>query len=183
MYRNIVQEIKKPVELSKEGEVKTPVYRFLDTVGDGSGTKNANGNYSLGEERFLIKPAADEVIRLERMIVTIEDTAGFTAAKYGDIAALTTGVDIKFVRDGVDILSYTDNELITTNARWASFCYDADLKTWGAGNELLAVRWTFSKSGTPVRLVGSEVESFEIVLNDDLSGLVLHKFHVQGYYE
>lgn len=179
MDRMIVTNTQPPV-----GKVQTPLIRHLDIVGDGSGAKNANGDYSGAEERFLIAPAAGEIMRLARMLVTIEDTAGFRAERYGSFAAaLANGIHLKFVRDGVDILTYTDGHAIQTNAEWGHFCYDVDLKTWGAGDEFVIARWTFAATGTCIRLVGDALESFDVVLNDDLTGLLGHHFVVQGLYE
>ena len=66
---------------------------------------------------------------------------------------------------------------------WAKFCYDVDHENFGLGNEFLNVRWTFSKSGTYIQLNGENNDKLEIVVNDDLSGLVNHRFLVQGYIE
>lgn len=63
------------------------------------------------------------------------------------------------------------------------FCYDVELKSWGAGNEVLLVRYTFLKSGQFVRLVGDNNERLEVVLNDNLTGLIDHSFLIQGYIE
>src|SRR4030067_28921 len=37
-------------------DIEEMLFRYLDTVGDGSGTKTANGNYSVTPQNFLIKP-------------------------------------------------------------------------------------------------------------------------------
>lgn len=160
--------------------------RYLDTTGDGTGTKNAGGvgaDFSGGATEFLIAPAAGEVFVLGRMIVTVEDTTGFSAGEYGNLgAALGTGVGV-YVRDGSgDVQDLTDGVMITTNAEWGRMCYDVELKTWGAGNEFLVVRWTFTNAaGRPVVLDGDNGEYFCVELADDLTGLVSHYFLVQGY--
>lgn len=168
---------------SNEGEVKDSVYRFLDQNGNGTGAKNGNQNHAGAIQSYRIQPEPGEIIRLERMLVSIGDTAGFSAAKYADIAALTNGIVVQTSRNGIQTLDLTDGEPIKTNADWSARCYDADLKTWGVGDELLPVRWTFIKSGAPLRLVGNELDSFDILLNDDFSGLTKHQFFVNGYYE
>jgi len=53
------------------GPVPTPVYRYLDTNGDGTGTQNANGDYSGASEIFYIQPGPSEIIRLERMLILV----------------------------------------------------------------------------------------------------------------
>ena len=156
------------------------IYRRLDTVGDGTGAKSAIGDYSLAAQDFKITAPPAYQYEVARMIVSIEDTAGFQAAEYGNLgAALTNGVSVLVTNSSGDtILDLTDGAPVKSNAQWSSLCYDADLKTWGAGNELLAVRWTFTKAGEPILLKPGQ--SLVVRLNDDFSGLIGHVFEVQG---
>lgn len=159
--------------------------RPLDTNGDGTGTVNANGNYASAAEDFYIQPADGEILQINRMIVTVEDTSGFSAVEYGNTAAaLTNGINIKVVygTDGVTN-NFTSLFPIKANSHWGSYCYDVDLKTWSTGNEFLLVRWTFGHTGQRIRLTGKDNDRFVVTLNDDLSGLVSHLFIVQGFYE
>jgi hypothetical protein len=158
--------------------------RFADTIGDTTGTTNANGDYSITEAIFRVKPGFDEVFLLHRMLVTIEDTAVMSASEYGNTgAALANGIIIR-LRDGNGVLeNLTGDFPVTTNSQWTTFCYDVDLKTWGAGNELLGVRWVFTEGGDPIRLDGKRDDEFQIVLSDDFTGLITHKFLFQGVYE
>ena len=164
--------------------VNTMLCRYLDTAGDGSGTKNANGNYSAAEEVFYIQPPASTIYRIARMIVSAEDASTMQAQEYGNLgAALGTGIEVRVQNDSGTVIDLTDSATVQTNAHWGRLCYDADVKSWGAGNELLVVRWTFAKSGVPLRLDGDANERLEVVLNDDLRGLISHYFLVQGYTE
>lgn len=157
--------------------------RFLDTNGDGTGTTNANGNYSVTPEEFYIQPGEGYYYDIARMIVEIQDTSGMSAVDYGNIAGgLANGVSVQVVRGATTLRDLTPDP-IKSNAEWASYCYDADLKTWSTGNEFLAVRWTFAKSGKPLYLSGDHSDRLVVTLNDDLTGLVEHKFLVQGTQE
>ena len=159
------------------------VARFLDTNGDGSGTTNFNGDYSSAQEIAYIQPGATETIYLSRMLVTIEDTSGFSAADYGNITSgLSNGVQVRVQDEDGTAVDLTAGSPITSNAEWGTFCYDVALKTWSTGNEFLLVRWTFEKSGTPIKLDGRKSARLEVLLDDDLQGLVAHKFLVQGRY-
>lgn len=173
-----------PLPVTDAGIQQTDLLcRFLDTVGDGTGTKNAIGDYSGAEEEFFIAPAAGQIFHIARLLVTVEDTAGFAAAEYGNLgSALTNGIKLE-VRTGASttVLDFVDAEPITTNAEWGTFNFDVDVKTWGAGNEFLLARWTFSKTDGALRLDGDAGERLSIILEDDLTGLVTHKFLVQGY--
>ena len=171
----------------REGTVKQPFYRFADTVGDGSGVYDLNGDYSaggLGLTIAKVQPSAGEVLRLERVIWFIRDTGSFKASGYGAVAgSLTNGIQVRVQNDGGTLVNLTSQEKIVTNGGIGTYCYDVDVKTWGSGDEMLLARWTFAKAGYPLRLIGDNNERFELVLNDDFSDLVHHAFHLQGYYE
>jgi hypothetical protein len=155
------------------------ISRYLDTVGDGSGTKNANGDYSESEEIFFITPSAGSTYDIARMIVSVYDTTGMQAQEYGNLAtALDPGIVVRVSNSEGVINDLTDGVPITTNSGWGALCYDVDVKSWGSGNELLVVRWTFAKSGVDIHL--SLNEKLEVVLNDDFQGLLSHQFMVQG---
>ena len=169
-----------------DGPQKMPLFRLLDTNGDGSGTTNAIGDYDPTAEIFYIQPPAGTVYRIARMIVHAEDGPSMTAEEYGNLgSALTNGIAVRVQDDSGTIVSLTDDFLIKSNAHWAAMCFDADVKTWGVtpSNELLAVRWTFTKAGQYIRLDGDNNERLEVLLNDEFDGLVSHYFFVQGYNE
>ena len=158
------------------------IYQFLSTNGDGSGDINANGDYSVTPGEFYISPPPYHKAVLERMILEIEDTNGFASTDYGNITgALPNGVRIQALKGGVVQCEYDGGQPITTNAGWSTIMYDVDVKTWGPGNELLVGRFTFAKSGSPCILNGPDWR-LRALLNDNLTGLVAHKFMVQGYY-
>ena len=171
------------VSIKRSGEVKTPIFRYLDQNGNGTGPKNGNLNHAGSIQGYRLQPGPGEIMRIERMLVSIEDASGFSTVKYGNLAELTNGIVVQTSRDDVQTLDLTDGEPIKTNADWSAKCYDADVKSWGVGNEMLPVRWTFAKSGTVLRLVGDDLDSFDVLLNDDFSGLVKHQFFVNGYFE
>ena len=160
-------------------------YRYLDAVGDGSGAKNFNGDYSSvqGVARLnatKVNTDFDRALSVERLIVSVSDTTGFTAQKYGNLAALTNGIEIKLMDDDGEVLDLTDEIPVKTNAQWAQLCYDVDVKSWGSGDELLVVRWTFSKAGAPLILNCNKNAYLAVYLDDNLDGLLSHYFMVQG---
>jgi hypothetical protein len=151
--------------------------RFLDTNGDGTGTKSAIGDYSSGAEIFYIQPPAGTVYRIARMIVYIEDDAVFNSDGYAAIAApgLSTGIQVRVQDDSGTLNDMTDGLPVKQNMQWKRFCYDIKVSEFGAppaGNESMAVRWTFNKAGPYIRLNGNKNERLEVVLNDNLSTLV-----------
>ncbi len=160
------------------------LFRYLDTVGDGSGSKNANGaGYSVGSPGiFKIQPPAGQVISLERMIVQIEDDGVPNAEKYGALAALTNGILVRIANDAGTIVELTDGLPIKSNSHWARLCYDVSFTGFASGNDFVDVRWTFAKSGRPVVLGDTgDNERLEVVCQDALDGLIGHTFKVQGF--
>lgn len=162
------------------------IFRYLDTVGDGSGSKSAIGaGYSVGSPGiFKIQPAAGQVISLERMIVQIEDAGAPDAEKYGALSALTNGIIVRIANDAGVVKELTDGLPIKSNSHWARLCYDVSFSGFATGNDFVDVRWTFAKSGRPIVLGDTGVnERLEVVCQDALDGLIAHTFMVQGFIE
>jgi hypothetical protein len=146
---------------------------------DGSGTNTLESPF-----RFYLEAQAGEVLRLARLLVHIEDATGFDAADYGNLGgALSVGVTIQVIdTDGSTVLiDLTDGQPVTSNADWGKFCYDTAYVAFGTGNDFVQARWTFAKSGMPLRL--SAGQQLVVTLNDDFDGLDAHSFVVQGYDE
>ena len=166
-----------PVAQASAGTIRTMFVRMLDTDGDGSGTTDAIGDYSgTNDTEFKFAPGAGEVARVHRMLVHVEDGGSFDSGAYGNNVSLTNGIEVG-VSDGTStLIDLTDGHPVTTNA-------DVNVMSFGAGNEHMAVRWTFAKSGQPIRLDGDNGEYLYVKLNDDYTDLVHHHFNVQGYWE
>ena len=164
------------------GGQKIMISRYLDTNGDGTGTKNAIGNYAGGATPFYIAPAAGEVFRIGRMIGSYSDSSGVDTDKYGNNITLTNGIVVRTNLNTV-IIDLTDGVPILSNGGWAHQCHDLTAHQFGTGNDHLTFRWTFTNAGQFIRLDGDTNDTLEVVLNDDFSGLVHHRFLVQGYIE
>lgn len=157
-----------------------PFIRFADTVGDGSGTKNANGDYSGAPEEFFITPPSGQIYQIHRLILTIRDTGIFRADRYGALAAaLTNGILVQKKSAAGVLDDYTDGVPIQTNVDWSRSTYDVAYYDFSAGDNFLSCRWTFRHSGRPVQLRSGE--RLAVVLNDNLTGLVQHFFSLQGH--
>ena len=176
------------------GPVATIFSRHLDTNGDGTGTKNAIGDYSSTAEIFYIQPPSGQIFRINRMMVLVRgDKSTFYTDSYGSRAILSNGIVVRAQNDSGTLIDLTDNVPILTNGNWGRFCFDSEVYPAATGNNdtYLRVRWTFGRAGYPIRLVGANSERLEVVLNDDFSlnsggssnPLVEHYFVVQGYIE
>ena len=91
---------RKTVVTRYAGKERTKIMQFLDTLGDGSGTKTISADYSSTPGVFKIRPARlsdaipSEVYRIQALRLVIEDT-GIAADKYGGLAALTNGLQLR----------------------------------------------------------------------------------------
>lgn len=157
-----------------------PRHRIDSFLSNGS-TISAVGDYSSAVERFTWTPLEGRKAHIYRMIVTVEDAGAFDAAKYGNNITLTNGIQVvvRNVADDAQIHSLSAGPILTS-ADWGARSFDAEVKTWGVGNEILVVRWTFARAGSPLALDDSMYLSVE--LHDVLTGLVDHRFLIQGEY-
>jgi hypothetical protein len=132
--------------------------------------------------RFYCEAQTGEVLRVARLLVHIEDATVWSAANYGNLAsALTVGITVHTEdANGNTIIDLTD-VAVKSNADWGRFCYDVAYVAFGAGNDFLQARWTFERSGMPIRL--DTGERLVVTVNDDMDGLDAHCFVIQGYNE
>lgn len=152
--------------------------QILTVNGDGTGTSNANGNYSSAAEDFYIECPANSTIMINRMIVKLEDTGAFDVESYGNGVSLTNGVRVFHERRGVEHeITATP---IFTNGDWAGHCFDTRVDAYGQGDEQLSARWSFDRFGGPLFLqVG---DKFIVRLEDNFTGLVAHEFIAEGSF-
>lgn len=161
------------------------LYQFLDTIGDGTGTVNAIGDYSSAAADFFIQPPVGQRYVIHRMLINITASGVVDSGFYGDGLVLTNGIQVLTARSDDTVTCILSGQLpILTNSDWGQRCFDAPRRAWGAGNEYIPIRWTFSKGGRPIVL---ENQAKLIVrLNDDFTGagpgtpLVLHTFFADG---
>lgn len=153
------------------------ISRYLSDDGTATGDKNARVDGSTVPVPYWIEHAED--LYVTRMIVYIQDTGNFVASGYGALATLPTGVAIQ-VTNAADVvqLEITDGRPIQSVANWTSFCYDGRYDAFGSGDNSFAVRWTFRQSGGPLQLPAGW--KLRALIQDDLTGLVEHRFHVSG---
>lgn len=169
------------------GTQREYISRILDTDGDGTGTKIATGNYADGGSGltiFKIEPAAGEVFRLSRILIHYADTGPVNNGDvYGNGITLTNGITVTLTDAfGTDV-SLTNDTPIMTNNEWGRFCYDINITDFSSGSNYYQARWTFSRGGQFLRLVGDEGHVLKVTLNDDFTGLDDQTFVVQGYQE
>ncbi len=154
-------------------------YRYLDTDGDGGGTVSAIGNYATATQ-FYIQDTT-RYLAIERMIVYVEDAGSMDSGQYGNGITLTNGIELQILEsDDSLIYDVMAGNPVTKNMHWQGKCHDLTMSSWGSGNTGYSVRWTFSKSGKPIILAPGQ--KLAIILEDNYTGLIDHRFQVQGYY-
>lgn len=156
--------------------------RFADKTGDGSGGKNANENYSGAPQIFRVQAQPGEVIELQRMIVSVQDSGLNSYDLYTASAALTNGIAV-YVTDikGTTVYDLTDPDVrVKTLGGWAHYCYDSQILGATSGDDHYVARWTFARSGVPVVLYPGW--SLCILCEDAMQALTEHRFLIQGKY-
>ncbi len=153
--------------------------QVLEFVVNNSGSVNANVDGSVTPQIFQVGPPENETWIISRMMIHIEDTGGTATNKYGSVNQLANGTIIRTNISGV-IYNFTD-EPVDSNADWGEYNYDVTYLNFGGGNanEVINSRWTFSNGGAYVKLEYGD--SFQVVIQDDISALVEHTFLIHGY--
>ena len=151
--------------------------QYLTAAGDGTGAYNANLDHSSAAVSYKITVPTGETYNLARMLIYIEDTTPMSITDYGKLTALTNGVSFTATIGGETIV-FDGGVPVKTNGGYKALCYDQTIDSAGSGNDICAVRWTFTNYGGP--LVLSEGDSFQAILNDNFTGLVAHTFFVEG---
>jgi hypothetical protein len=119
-------------------------------------------------------PPPDTVWLLARLILYMESATAMDSTTFGDIAALANGVSVKC--NNHNIATWRDNVDIMT------CMYDVEGRAiFAKATKSMSARWTFTKAtlkGDP--LICERKHGFQIVINDNISGLTSFKIAVQG---
>ena len=171
-------------EESFSGTVPTPLRQYLSTNGDGTGDIEAIGDYSTTSDIFYIQPASNQVFRIQRMLLSLEDSTGMGWNEYGHIGSgLTSGILFRVQNDSTTVHDLLAGRPVKTNGEWAENSYDVEILDTTGGNDYFVIGWDFTIAGFPIRLNGAASERLEFVVQDDLTGLVAHRIKVEGYIE
>ena len=157
--------------------------RHMDTVGDASGSHDANVNGSVTPVLFRINPPAQGVIVLTQLTAIVEMAGNFTTVSYGSLTALTNGIRVGFWdKDTEALLSeLTAAHAIQSNADWAMYANDVQLNAWGGGNSMLVAKWNIADTRTSIVLPAGSQAAVGIEIRDNLSTLATHEFIAHGY--
>lgn len=159
--------------------------RQLDTVGDGSGSKDLSVKGDITAVDFYLKPEAGKVYEVHRMMMFMQDAAlTFDPAGFGALAILTTGLLLQVEERSDDsvLFDLLDGEALKTNGHWGTLGYDVKLDDYGGTptDAVLLSRLSFDKFGGPLTL--TDTEQFRLSVRDDLTGLTEFRITLEGEY-
>ncbi len=158
----------------------SPFYQFLTTTGNGSGTIDHVGNYSVTPSEVFIQPNSDETLLITSLILTIADDSTFDPTKYGAVNALTNGYDLVTRINGVTTGILRGNKIKTgfdIMGSGAAFHFVEMLKD----RPLLQARFLLSSDlNSPIQLIGINSDRISVTLNDNFTGMIMNRFIVTG---
>lgn len=164
------------------GDLPTTFRRFMDSIGDGTGTKSANADFTaLGGARRLT-PAVDQIMRVTRLTVYVQDYT-IDSGYYGGGLTLSQGITFGVYNAGGKIVDLLDTMYITQTGDYARHGFDIQLMAFQTGDEMMAASYNFLRAGFPLRLNGELGEYLRVDLADDFTALSEHTFLVEGYLE
>jgi len=171
----------------QHGATQERFMRYLDTNGDGTGTKAATVDHSGATEEYKLAPAAGTILRVETLSVVVCDATSFDPDQYGNIdLSAGNGIEIH-LKDGMgSILDLTDGVPIKASWQWHAIADVSvpDISTDSVtGSYSLRALLRFDRMSVPLRVSGDESEYLSVDLHDDFSGLVGHYFCASGYVE
>ena len=157
---------------SREHEI---LARLLDTVGDGTGTKNM----AAAAATYRIKPPVGEVYLIHNIFANILDDAPIDMDGWGGIAALANGCKFEIRRQeaaspAVVVRDLTDGQPMKDNLQLSRF---GRLETQsGATGCIIHVDFKLPA----IRLDGDRGESLVFQTQDNLAALVRQEVSVAG---
>ena len=163
-------------------DYNTPISGLLGTSGLDSGTTNHAADYAGGNaDTAYIQAGATETIRLNRMLIVIEDTTINDLANFGGLGApLSNGITFSVLDEDSDV-RWTTTQPITRNLDLQGYFYDAQVNQFAGGtNDSISCRWTFRNNMTSNGIVLHPTWQFSAGLSDNLSDLITLQFRVQG---
>lgn len=161
-------------------------YAFTPAGACSYGTSNMNVNGSVTPQIFRVSPGRlrDGISwDITRILIIITDDAAMDDGKFGALPALTNGCVFR------EINHITKNIFnVKKNGDFRLQAYDltyVDATLGPAGQYSLGVRRSFAgqdKSGVVLRLNSVTNDEFQMLVRDDLTGLVNFRIVVQGHF-
>lgn len=150
--------------------------QLFSTGGDGSGITEMAGLPAT----YKIVPPPGFMYELYRLNAVLEDATKFSGDLYGGISALSNGIVIT-TEGAAGVITDHTPQPIKKSGHWALVAgVDMAMTDFTTGNDIITVRWTFTKGGGVIKLDGRKGEYMQVNVQDTLAGLVSHIIQVQG---
>ena len=171
-------------------DAENGIFRHLTDdglIGDGT-NYDCNVDGSVTAVPFYIQAPADEDYYITRLMWYFSDTNNWSANNFADFAAPLTNGLMFAVQEADDTvtLDFTDVEPIKSNKQFHAMFYDADPVSYGAGDDSLVGRWTFTKDfgGEPLKLKGGDGtvgQKLVLTVQDNLTLATAFHVKVRGF--
>lgn len=130
---------------------------------------------------FSMRPTGIEAVDLTQLILLMLSTTAMDDGKFGGITALTNGVHLrKAINNGA---SYETLAIWKANKDIAEDVYNLNYSSKApSGQYGVSAKWMISDSGAVINLTATAGEWLEMVIQDDLTGLIDFQVKIQGNY-
>lgn len=155
-----------------EDQNKKGVYfsRFMDTVGDATGTVEQAVNGSVTPVEFCVTAPSGYAYIVHALTITYAVTGKLDSGGYGNGSALTNGVAVYEKNpDGSVKRDATFQLPIKSNVTWSAYSFNSSSLTFGSGDESLSFKYDFIDDSAPIVL--SPGQSYCLKVQDDLSAV------------
>ena len=130
---------------------------------------------------YVLRPPPNYVWHITRILISMTHGTAGDLGLFGNLAKLTNGVILRAKVSG----QYGTFTNWKTNADIKNDMYDLefDTRSSGGGTYGTSGRGSFSRIGVAVRLDGNQDDQLEVMVQDDLSGLLEFNINGQGHRE
>lgn len=141
-------------------------------------------NASIGSPvDYYVEALAGERLLVAMAIVNISAATDIGAGEYGNLTALTNGIQL-FVKINGVLLDVSDGLPLKINEDWGRWNFDSRPVTIGPTNKtpVWQARWDLIKYGSPYGLILEEGGQLGVRIRDNLSGLTEQTIIAEGVH-
>ena len=130
---------------------------------------------------YYVEAMEGERLSIARIIIHLVATEDVIAGGYGDLTALTNGIQLWRKQDGV-YYDKSEGLPLKGHTDWGRWCYDAIPVSYGRSGRTpyFQARWSFTKYGLSKGVILEEGDQLGVRVRDDLSGLSQHTIIAEG---
>lgn len=154
---------------------RTPLTISMSQNGDNA-TFNAIGDYSGTPVRFYSTALPNRDFLINRITIEVSDNGTLSRSNYGAISGgLTNGIQFYIIQNGVETI-ISNPPLIKSNSDYLDSSNVFQIIDFGASDDSIFYGLDFSQFADPVVINGDNGDQFGVILNDNFTTLVAHKF-------